>query len=247
RFDRLGFSGTIINEHNPSISSTDAAGNLLGFIESGDLSTILGGGYRLFSKSNIASFVGLSVKYFFQKKFNVTEHDILFDAGYLFQLYNNFRIGIVLKNFGTTMDYISIVPGISYKQSFDTDRLHLLEISAESSILLYFKKPSLLSFGNYLYYNRFQNGVELVLLRSVMFQLGYTLGFNVNSDRWGNDLYQTTEPKYVTTHSLPFGFGISLFNHFDFNYCFKNSFSFSVKRILTWKKSDLHWWRNIKE
>ena len=207
-------------------------------------------GYCLWKSRWIKQSAGLSVKYLRTDSRSTSmgtffsAYGLSFDAGYVAALHDRVRISMVLKNVGTGIRSSSpdwtepakmpliFGVGIGYQDDFTVKNIALAEIAAECSF-------SALRTRDYGTLQSIATGVELLLGNTVTFRTGYILGDVL--EYWMRDKVST-------------GIGITLFNHFRFDYYEtpavqeqydvhkEKVFSISCERVLRWKKSDLLWW-----
>ena len=212
-------------------------------------------GYNFYSNKLIDNSAGIAIKYFCNATGSNAGHTdvnawaVAADLGYIFQILGRFRCGLAVRNIGpdvveTYKDTstgtshsawklpLTIGLGIGYKDSFTCGKIGVLDIAAEISLdkifNQYYRHPSPL------FVNSFNTGVEFCLLKTVSIRGGYSADF------------------VEIAESVSLGLGLSLFNHFDFDlFLNHNDFklpasaggSISVKRLLTWSRKDLKWWR----
>jgi hypothetical protein len=209
-----------------------------------------GFGYDVYSDGFISNAVGAAIKYYY-KKVSMPESGVIdevftgpviVDVGYLLQIKNRLRIGIVFKNIGTNItgtikDSIAeterlpfeIAGGIGYKDAFDFENLRILDLSFELSYAGV--NPGYSHWSQ----NFIQTGIDLQFFRIFSAQLGYSVDLtnNIAVVSWGT--------------------GCSLFNHFEFNFSVEKvkfdytddvrvGLSTSFKRVLNWSKKDRRWW-----
>ena len=212
KLDMLGFSGQFYQLYP-------------GFYESS-----IGSGWRFFSNDIIDNSIGISLKLYDYSRGTV----FYGDAGYLFQVIKRFRIGAVVKTIPLDGNVQTpfLFTGIGYKDSFNGNTYHVIDISTE------------LTYGHWLFYP-FTNDAYFKGNLNYGFELTFLKSF---SGRFG---FETILSQMTLSPTI--GTGISLFNHFDidiFAYMDANHWywdspsgiSFSFKRILNWSRSDLNWW-----
>jgi hypothetical protein len=212
-----------------------------------------GGGYNLFSNDLVQNAIGAAVKYYryyydfdtygyVPWKDDAHTSPVAFDAGYLLQFINRFRVGIVFKNIGPDItDVINdsltekfrlplvIATAFGYKDAFNLENLRVLDLSAEISLSNLYGQFE----GNGF---TIQTGIDLQFLRIFSLQFGY----------W----------KYLDypAYYLSWGTGFSIYNHFEFNVGFSKmcgggdyendlqmGISTAFKRMLNWSAKDRKW------
>jgi hypothetical protein len=181
------------------------------------------------------------------------------DVGYLCVLPFGMRIGATFLNMGPDISYISRdeedpIPftarvGLGFKRDFGTPEVAIARVSAEYSINREFAKRDTNTGKPYPFYKALftddhfaeelihNTGCEIRLFRTGAARIGFLY----------DDAGSRTE--------LHWGFGVSVFNHFDWDVFIITSPSSSIARARSWgfsfsfwnmfnfKPADLQWWR----
>lgn len=231
-----------------------------------------GAGFTFFSNTFISNSAGLALKWYhesietdmFVTRDESDSYSNVFavDLGYILEIANQFRIGLSLKNISS--DYhlkrdgenvkLSALPfqtavSLGYKKSFSSslNKLRVLDLASE---ITYKTKHSETPLSertgdrNYWKSSYLQTGVDFCFLKSISTRFGYVKHFNYT--------YEDEREFKYDWHALSWGIGLSLFNHFDFDffrqkefvsgYSVNQGFSTSYKRAFKWSRSDRKWW-----
>ena len=255
QLNKFGFSvySNQIDGGNSDVIDTNR--NVIDSWHTIDISGAIGIGYCFYKNNILTHSTGIAAKYY--RSSIISEQDgekyhgyaLSYDLGYLLQIIDKFRLGIVIKNLGprvnwkendSTTDKIGqtslFAAGIGYIDNFDHGKLKVLTFSIELS----FRKFIDESYG--LDKDKLLTGFECNLFNTIQLRSGYNRFF---------------EDELKSINEFSFGTGISLFNHFnvDIFWSFDDDgfeiddpqygFSISMTRILEWNKKDKKWWRKF--
>jgi hypothetical protein len=239
-----------------------------------------GAGFNFFSNSFLSNSAGLALKWYHEKiendynttseasplireEFNTYADGFAVDLGYILEIVDQFRIGLFLKNIGPDYNLkrdgenieqytfpFQTVASLGYKKSFTSSlsKLRILDLASEISYKTKHSEiplSSRIKDGYYLKSSYLHTGIDLCFLKSISARFGYVKYVDDND----GDEYKW--------HSFSWGIGLSLFNHFDFDFFRENEitkyaqyhyfstnsgFSTSYKRVFKWSRSDRKWW-----
>jgi hypothetical protein len=246
KMDRIGFS-TYLNYYNDrGVYLTDLNGNVSQKVKTYEFCIAAGAGYNFLKNDILSNSLGISVKYYSGCFTEIHYNAFSIDAGYILQIVNRIRLGLVIKNFGQKIKLfendslygkrdqpILLAAGIGYVDTFNFKAFKLLSISAELTYQDIFDNAYRSDTRSLL------TGIDLTFLNTFPVRVGYSRSF----------------PKqWESINKYSFGTGLSLFNHFcfDFFLSFNDNgpkfddpaygFSLSITRLLNWHKKDRRWW-----
>jgi hypothetical protein len=250
---KFGFSTSLNHIDIGGISVINEDDSLVDIIHSYELLFSSGIGYCLYGNNVSSHSVGIGAKYFRSYSGGTTSgtayngYTFSFDFGYLLQIIDRLRVGLVVCNVGPNSIWknkndsiigkynqpATVTAGIGYIDNFDYGKLRVLTISTELSF-----RRTLIEFLGF-DVEELVAGIELNFFNTVPIRAG----FNKSIRKKGGGIDQVS-----------IGTGVSLFNHFNFDifWSFYNEkygrddpdygFSLSMIRILNWNKNDKKWW-----